>query len=452
MKKDFLYRTAEKIFIQFIEKDRSGKWFSVQVKENIKKLYPFSGKEKVREHYILKIRLSLLVCILGILFAAGLLLSEVLQPVVEENRVYRQGYSGDMQEIPVKVTAGDEREHELVLKVKERLYGKEQLEEMYEDVLPVLENMILGENESLESVKTDLHLTAEVPGYPFQIEWESQNYHVIDAEGKLQEAELPEEGIQTGLNAVFTYEDFRAEYLFYIQIYPRTLTEEEAEVRKIFEAAEKAEAESREKEILQLPSELEGKPLVWSSRGSGMWIGILFLAIVAAGLVYYLRDEDLKKEVYEREEQMRREYPEIVSKLSVYLGAGMTLRTAWEKICADQEKRKTDRFENPVYEEMKIACQEMKSGISETSAYERFGKRCGIPLYGKFSALLTQNLRKGSTRLSSLLKEESRAAFGERKNSARRAGEEAGTKLLLPMMMMLCIVMLMILLPAFMTF
>ena len=130
----------------------------------------------------------------------------------------------------------------------------------------------------------------------------------------------------------------------------------------------------------------------------------------------------------------------------------MTIRTAWEKICADYEKRDANAVKNPVYEEMKITCQEMKSGISEISAYERFGKRCGIQIYGKFSTLLIQNLRKGSTKLGALFKEESQMAFEERKNAARKAGEEAGTKLLLPMMMMLCVVMLMILLPAFMTF
>ena len=453
MKKDFLYKTAEKIYKQWIEKDKSGKWLSVQVKENIKRLYPFSGAEKVKEHYVQKIRFSLLAGITGFSLAAGLLMSEVLQPVIRENRISREGYGGDIQEIPVKVTIDDKEEHELVLKVRERLYGKEQIEKMYEDALQELENTILGENESLDHVERDLKLVTELPGYPFRIMWESQNYHYIDAEGKLQDTELSEEGVTTGLNAIFTYEDFRAEYLFYIQIYPVSLTEEESAEKKLLEIVEKTEAESREKEILQLPSELDGKHLVWSSQGNKTWLGIFFLTVCTAGVIYFLKDEDLKKEVKRREEQMRLAYPEVVSKLSIYLGAGMTSRTAWEKICADYEKRKSDTSRNNcVYEEMKTACQEMKIGISEVSAYERFGKRCGIPLYSKFSVLLIQNLRKGSTKLGLLLKEESRSAFEERKNSARKAGEEAGTKLLLPMMMMLCIVMLMILLPAFMTF
>lgn len=41
------------------------------------------------------------------------------------------------------------------------------------------------------------------------------------------------------------------------------------------------------------------------------------------------------------------------------------------------------------------------------------------------------------------------AAFEQRKNLARRLGEEASTKLLLPLFMMLLIVMVMITVPAF---
>ena len=50
------------------------------------------------------------------------------------------------------------------------------------------------------------------------------------------------------------------------------------------------------------------------------------------------------------------------------------------------------------------------------------------------------------------MKEESRIAFEDRKNEARKRGEEAGTKMLIPMMLMLCMVMIMIMVPAFLTF
>ena len=121
MKKDFLYNAAEKIFIRFIEKDKSGRLFSKRVSENLERLYPFSGKEKAKDFYIQKIRLSMLIGISGIFLAVGLFVSEGIQPPVKDNEIYRQGYRGNTQEIPVKVTIDDKEEHELVLELGKSL-------------------------------------------------------------------------------------------------------------------------------------------------------------------------------------------------------------------------------------------------------------------------------------------------------------------------------------------
>ena len=452
MKKGFLYRTAEKIWERFIRKDRSGTWYSQQVRENLEKLYPFAGKERERVYYIQKIRFSLLLCLAGVFLAAVSGTSARLHSPVKENRIDRNEYGGGARDIPLEVRTGGEKRYMFNVTVQERKYSRQQLQELYAGAIQKLEQAILGENMSLEHVDKDLILVDRLPEYPFQIEWESGDYSLIDAAGKLQETPVSEAGEQVALCAVFTYEDFRAEYLFYIQICPETLTEETLKERKLLEEARKAEEKSREESTVLLPLESEGEKLLWRGRRDETWPVIFLGAICAAVLVYFLKDGDLKKEIKRREEQMLLTYHEMVSKLSVYLGAGMTLKGAWEKVCADYEQGKEGNGRNAVYEEMQIVCQEMKSGVPEGRAYERFGRRCGLQLYSKFSALLIQNLEKGSTKLGTLLKEESRLAFEERKSAARKAGEEAGTKLLLPMMMMLCVVMLIILLPAFMAF
>ena len=100
---------------------------------------------------------------------------------------------------------------------------------------------------------------------------------------------------------------------------------------------------------------------------------------------------------------------------------------------------------------MKLTCREIESGISETESYEKFGKRCEIQAYLKLGALLSQNLRKGVKGLSEMLRQESAQAFEERKASAKRKGEEAGTKLLLPMFLMLTIVLVIVIVPAFLS-
>ena len=164
--------------------------------------------------------------------------------------------------------------------------------------------------------------------------------------------------------------------------------------------------------------------------------------------------ESLKKAEAERKEELLRQYPDMVSKLSLLLGAGMTLNGAWERIVKNYQLQLAQKRSGQaeVYEQMLIAYREIQDGMGELKAYERFGARCATPQYRKLSTLIVQNLRKGSASLSKLLEKEVTDAFTVRKNHAKKAGEEAGTKLLLPMMLMLCIVLVIILVPAILSF
>ena len=115
-------------------------------------------------------------------------------------------------------------------------------------------------------------------------------------------------------------------------------------------------------------------------------------------------------------------------------------------------KRKNNTIPiHPLYEEMLITCHEIESGVGEARAYERFGERCGLHRYRKFCSLLVQNLRKGTRGLVQLLEQEVSDAFEERKNLAKKSGEEAGTKMLFPMMMMFGIIIVIIMVPAFLS-
>ena len=100
------------------------------------------------------------------------------------------------------------------------------------------------------------------------------------------------------------------------------------------------------------------------------------------------------------------------------------------------------------YEEMTLTSREMQNGIAEAKAYENFGIRCRISCYLKLSALLEQNLTKGSRGLSVMLNTEVQEAFEQRKELARCRGEETTTRMLLPMILLLVVVMIIILVPA----
>lgn len=150
---------------------------------------------------------------------------------------------------------------------------------------------------------------------------------------------------------------------------------------------------------------------------------------------------------------MALDYPKIVSQLSLYMGAGISTRKAWERMIEDYEKKNREEKEcRAAYEEMCTALHEMQSGVPEALAYERFGARCHMPAYLKLGTLLSQNLRKGTKNLSELLKEEAEEAFEDRKALAKQMGEECESKLLFPMILMLLTILIMIMYPAVVSF
>ena len=157
--------------------------------------------------------------------------------------------------------------------------------------------------------------------------------------------------------------------------------------------------------------------------------------------------EQRKKEI----RQMQFDYPQLINKFSLYIGAGMTVRRAWIQIVKEYDKEKHYLGERTVYEEMRYTMNELKNGRPESECNEAFGRRCESPVYRKFGMLLSQNLRKGTKGLTNLLQREAQEAFEERKNMAKKLGEEAGTKLMIPLFLMLAVVFVIVTVPAFLT-
>lgn len=163
---------------------------------------------------------------------------------------------------------------------------------------------------------------------------------------------------------------------------------------------------------------------------------------------------DRQKMQKQRKDQLLSDYPELLTKMMIFLGAGMTVRTAWEQISEDYRRLRElkKREKRWVYEEMYETCCQLKRGVPEAQAYIEFGRRCGLPCYTKFAGYLEQSRKNGSGNLRERLKLEMEEAFEQRKHQARRLGEEASTKLLLPMFLMLGVVMIMVAVPAMLEF
>lgn len=177
---------------------------------------------------------------------------------------------------------------------------------------------------------------------------------------------------------------------------------------------------------------------------------VVFALAVASILVPYSLVNGIKEDLAKRRKQLEADYPVLISRFSLLMGAGLTMKSAWEKIVNDYVKKRENsgQYYHYAYEEMKIALNRMAHGMSETGTYEEFGKRTLVHSYMKFSTMLVQNLKKGNRTLLDQLQLSSIDALYSRRESTKRLGEEASSKLLLPMMMQFIIILVVIMYPA----
>lgn len=161
--------------------------------------------------------------------------------------------------------------------------------------------------------------------------------------------------------------------------------------------------------------------------------------LVAAGVMYYYADTKITDVIKARENDLSRDFADMVSKLALLINAGMITREAWEEIALTGE--------GTVYEEMRNAVIEMENGVSEIDAYLGFGNRCGVQSVKKFTSMLCQNLTKGNKELVDFLKAETALSWEEKKHFVKRKGEEASNKMMIPLGLILVGVFVMILVP-----
>ncbi len=390
-------------------------------------------------------------CALGIL----IIVKESNQDIISENQslVRNEAGMGEITEHLDLSIPELEEETEYTVTVPEQFLTESERNAAFAEAEQEIRESFPGENESVDRIVSPVVMKKSLADGLISAEWMFDDYDVMNSDGTIQQEALPPEGTIVTATVTMDYNGYEEIYEFPFCVYPRELTEKE----KVYHALDdyfREEGEKTGQTELSLPDTAAGKKLTW--RDQKKRTGLLFIAlgIVAAVLIEASTRQKETEKRKERQKLLMCDYPELVNKLSLLLGAGMTVSLAWERIIGLYEKQRKDGVlkERPTYEEMKITFREIKDGVGERAAYEHFGERCELRPYRKLSSLIVQNLRKGSRGLTSLMEAEADEAFELRKNLAKKLGEEAGTKLLAPMLMMFGIIMVIIMVPAFLSF
>lgn len=422
-----------------------------QVQKELESLHPGqSGLLLQGDYYTRKLRLVLAVLGLGTLLGVLVRVRTGMEGnLTDQGELLRpQPGKGDEQ-VELQAFLEGRALGCLTVTVPQRQLTEQEAQQLYEEFREVLIREALGDNPSWQQVYGPLALAEELEGYPFSVSWRSGNYEILSGSGAVH---CPETPTEVTLTAVIRYLDYTWQEEQTLRVVPQPLTETELLVRQAGEAYDLAQEADAEKPQIRLPEKLGEGRLTWKEIREDHSLLLFALTVAAAAAVFLLQDRDLHQQVLKRREEMKAAYPVVLNKLTLYLGAGMTIRGAFQKIAMDYRKRQAGEKQSPLYEEMLYACNQLQSGISESRVYELWAARTGLQDCARLSTMLIQNLKKGNAALLSRLKEEENKALQEELNLHRKKGEEAGTKLLVPMVMMMAIVLVLVMIPAFQSF
>lgn len=421
--------------------------------EQLRRLNPEEDPAAVKKKRIRKYAMLMAFTALTGILAGAAYRRTVRNVILTDGLIERTAAGSESREYTLVASSDDHGERRMDVTVSsQRLYGEEE-EAYFEKAYEWLEREMLAGNTSADMVTGPLKLVKRIGGTEITVEWETPDPHYLYSDGSIRTGRItgPTPVVMTAV--LHYFDDVR------IRQIPICLMPEETDADDM--AFTELEQRLREQDMDQsiegymaLPSEMGESAVTWSEPEDRTASMLVCLGLAASLVLIPAGQQELRMSERKRQDQMLKDYPDIVSNFIMLTGAGMTCRGAWERIVSDYSAdRRAGRSEiRFAYEEMKYAVRELNIGKSEKEVYEDFGSRCGSLQYQRFGTLLAGNLKRGSRELNRLLELEAADAFSTRRESVRRKAEELGTKLLLPMLIMMCIVIAVIIVPAFRTF
>jgi len=338
----------------------------------------------------------------------------------------------------------EDGESPLRISVSGREPKAEEMDAVFDRIYAELREEMLQDNPDFLSVRTELKCPKETPE-GVRIFVRSSRPEILSDSGMMMSKEIPEEGTELFLAICLRYGDYQKEYTEKVRVFPeeqRERTEKEALQAMIAEE----DQDSRTQEVLRLPEEISGEPVRFYPARMSPYLVFAAAAVVSLWLFVFPRERK-KEKLKKRKKVLEEAYAGFVLRLSILLRSGLSTRSAWERTLRNYEA--DGKKENTLAQEMKLALRNMDQGTPEDQAYLSFGERCGLSSYRRLGNFLAANLRYGLSGAREELSREVENALEEKRNTALRKGEEAGTKLLLPMFLLLIVVLVMIVVPAF---
>ena len=446
-----------------------------------------------------KIKKRSIYCIVaGLIFAVLSIFTSNNSIYVRPNEIERGSYGTQKTPYLIKVDAENlAKNMEFTVSVSSKKYTREEADEVFAKKIESLKVDILNDNESLENVNSKLSFKSDIgdgirASYAFEPKRLDEFYDkyeirnskkatlsiatksdidgfkyfvdyqkVIDGSGNVNNEDFKANEFCTGhivIQLSADIKDKEGSYKSEKYLLPVRVTSKELSPIESFKVAFKKKLSESDKETIdedtiKLPSVVNNFKINYKEKNSIAFLLMPLLGILVAILLDAREKEEEKEKAKRRIRLLEIDFSQIISKILLYVSSGMTIRNSFIRLAEQYQKsKKTEKTDEQrvAYEELVIVKNKLTSGYSEISAYEEMAKNINMRVYTRFLNIIIQSIKNGNKDLKSILNMEVQDALYERKQNAKKLGEEAATKLVLPLMMMLSIIMVVIMVPAFM--
>src|SRR5690625_2669847 len=153
----------------------------------------------------------------------------------------------------------------------------------------------------------------------------------------------------------------------------------------------------------------------------------IYLAVFIMFIGFLIPDQWLKSKINKRKSQIRKELPYMLNAVAVMSEAGLNLMPAMKEVANKQD--------GELSKELKKVTRDVSVVESQVRALERMGERCQVDEVNRFISALSQNIERGASGITKVLRDQAKEVWEARKKNAQQLGEQASMKLFLPLLL-----------------
>lgn len=385
------------------------------------------------------IGLEIIGCVMSLMDGSG-------NAVVKKVKRPDAGASAEEHELTAR--SGDKKE-KVQVSVSERELSDTEALKAIDKAEKEVKKGYLGENESSKEVYRDLDFRSSYCD-TVTAEWETSPTGVFDSDGTIRNSNV-KEPVDISVRCLLSCQDESRIAELKVTAVPVPADAEMGFSYYLDQALAEADQTGLNKGYMMLPESVNGSKVRFTEKREDDGLKLVILMALALGLyIFYMRyrQRDLEKE---RQKRIALDYPKMVSQLSMYIGAGFSVRQAFMQVGnAYVLQRERGHPERPAFEAVLRMNRKISDGEDEEGAINALGDSLMNKGFRKLTMLLAQSRRKGNAELRDQMEQEEREAYDKRRMDARIAGEEASLKLLIPMMGLLGVIFIVLMVPAFM--